>query len=108
MRRAAAALLMIPLCGCVADQKKTFAACQYPLARQFGKEQTLLAGEVETCMKVNGFKLQISKGCPDDTISEINLSSLRSRFTSVSRLRPSRRIVMRSLSAKTSGIRCEM
>jgi hypothetical protein len=73
MRRAAAALLMIPLCGCVADQKKTFATCQYPMARQFGKEQTLLAGEVETCMKINGFKLQISKDCPDDTISGINL-----------------------------------
>jgi hypothetical protein len=73
MRRAAAALLMIPLCGCVADQKKTFATCQYPMARQFGKEQTLLAGEVETCMKINGFKLQISKDCPDDTIRGINL-----------------------------------
>ena len=73
MRRAAAALLMIPLCGCVADQKKRFATCQYSMARQFGKEQTLLVGEVETCMTMNGFKLQISKGCPDDTISEINL-----------------------------------
>jgi hypothetical protein len=72
-RLAAAALLVIPLGGCVADQKKTFAACQYPIARQFGKEQALLAGEVQTCMKVNGFKLQTSKYCPDDTVSEITL-----------------------------------
>src|ERR1700724_2223286 len=72
-RLAAAALLVIPLGGCVADQKKTFAACQYPIAREFGKEQALLAGEVQTCMKVNGFKLQTSKYCPDDTVSEITL-----------------------------------
>lgn len=73
MRCVGAALLLIPLCGCMADQKATFAACQYPMARQFAKEEASLAGEVETCMKMNGFKLQASKHCPDHAISEMAL-----------------------------------
>jgi hypothetical protein len=73
MRRAAVILLLIPLGGCMADQTKTFAACQFPMARQFGKQQALEGGEVEICMKVHGYKLQISKYCPYGAISEIKL-----------------------------------
>jgi hypothetical protein len=47
MRRAAAVLLVIPLCGCMAEQKKPFAACRFSLTRDFGDEQTWLAGYME-------------------------------------------------------------
>jgi hypothetical protein len=73
MRRAATVLLVIPLCGYMAEQKKTFATCRFSLARDFGDEQTWLAGYMETCMKARGFRLQISEHCPDDAISESKL-----------------------------------
>jgi hypothetical protein len=77
MRRAAAVLLLIPLCGCVDDQTKTFAACQFSMARHFGEEKTWLGGEVEICMRARGFNLQISKYCPYETISESKLLCYR-------------------------------
>jgi len=73
MRRAAAVLLLLPLCGCADDQTKSFAACQFSMARHFGEEQTWLAGEVEICMRAQGFKLQMSEYCPYETISESKL-----------------------------------
>jgi hypothetical protein len=73
MRRAAAVLLLVPLCGCADDQTKTFAACQFSMARHFGEEQTWLAGEVEICMRAKGFRLQISEYCPYGPISESKL-----------------------------------
>jgi hypothetical protein len=74
MRRGAVVLLVIPLCGCMAGQTKTFAACQTEsMARHFGQRQVVAPREVETCMKVHGFMLRVSKYCHFDAISAVKL-----------------------------------